>query len=513
MKENKPLPFSTTPPPPTPPLPPEQRPCIPAGKPERRLAVGMGVLGVLSMYFLLFGGFYLAFGLAAGAILLAGTGYLLRRGHKLTVYSGIVLLFSLLLLLSLGRSDDGFVKFVTVMLLFLSANLGLCLLAGKNRCSPAGFSSLVDSFRAALVLSFSALEPAFRGLNRARKELPAVSKGTAAVIAGLAIALPLVAIVVVLLVRADAAFAGLWGLLPAVNFREPLVALVFGLPLAAFLYAQVTGLHHAPENTRPIKAFKGLNPVTVNTALGAVCGVYFVYLLSQLAYFAGGFSGILPQDYTLAQYARRGFFEMVLLDGINLTVMALAIALTRGSGRPPLATRILCLFIGIISLFFAVSASAKMLMYIDSFGLTRLRVLTEVIMVFLALATGAMCLWLFLPKLPYMKVILVTTLALGTLVAWADVDTVVAAYNVRSYQAGQLNTVDVWYLSELSDGVVPYLAELTEDADPALAQAARKALHFHSFTRTGDFRQWNYASAKAQKWMPKEEPGISFRDP
>ncbi len=507
MNENNPLPFVT------PPIPPEQRPAIPVARPERILVPVAVVLGFLCMYFLLFGGFFLAFGLAAGAILLTSAGYLMVKGHKLTPYSAILLAFSLLICLSLGRSDDGFVKFIMILFLFVSANLGLCLLAGKNRYAPAGLLSLGDSFRAAFLLSFNALDPAFRGLNRARKGLRSEGKGPAAVLVGLAIALPLVAILIALLSRADAAFAGLLGLLPTVDLREPLAALILGLPLAAFLYTRAAALHHTPAAPQAFQPLKGLNPVTVNTVLGAICGVYGVYLLSQLAYFVGGFSGILPQGYTMAEYARRGFFEMVLLGGINLGVMALAIALTRGCTIPPLATRILCLFMGITSLFFAVSASAKMLMYIDSFGLTRLRVLTEVIMVFLALATVTMCLWLFLPKLPYMKVILVTALALGTLVAWADVDTVVARYNVRAYQAGQLKTVDVWYLSELSDGVVPYLAELTEDANHDLAREARKALDCHDFTRIDDFRQWNYASSLAQKWMTAEDTDIFFREP
>ncbi len=511
MNENNPLPFVSTPP--IPPAPPEQQPCFPAAKPERILVPVTVVLGFLAMYFLLFGGFFLAFGLAAGAVILTTAGYLMLRGHKLRAYSAILLIFSLLILLSLGRSDDGFVKFVMVLFLFVSANLGLCLLAGKNRYAPAGLLSLTDSFRAAFVLSFRSLDPAFRGLYRARKALHSTGKRSAAVLIGLAIALPLVAVVMALLSRADAAFAGLLGLLPTVDLREPLAALILGLPLAAFLYTRAAALHHAPEKPHTFKSCKGLNPVTVNTVLGAVCGVYAVYLLSQLAYFVGGFSGILPQGYTMAEYARRGFFEMVWLGGINLAVMALAIALTRGCTLPPLATRILCLFVGITSLFFAISASAKMLMYIDAFGLTRLRVLTEVIMVFLALATAAMCLWLFLPKLPYMKVILVAALALGTLVAWADVDTVVARYNVRAYQAGRLKTVDVWYLADLSDGAVPYLAELTEDADADLAQEARKALRYHHFTQIEDFRQWNYASSQAQKWMAEEETDIFFREP
>jgi predicted P-loop ATPase/GTPase len=59
---------------------------------------------------------------------------------------------------------------------------------------------------------------------------------------------------------------------------------------------------------------------------------------------------------------------------------------------------------------------------------------------------------------------------------WADVDTVVACYNVRAYQAGVLETVDISHLQSLSDGAVPYIAELTQDHDQAVANRAKAAL-------------------------------------
>jgi hypothetical protein len=163
-------------------------------------------------------------------------------------------------------------------------------------------------------------------------------------------------------------------------------------------------------------------------------------------------------------------------------------------------TRLLCLFIGLVTVFFVATASAKMGMYIGAYGLTRLRVLTEVIMVFLGIATALVCLWLFVPKLPYMKAILLIALTMGAGTLWADVDTVVAAYNVRAYQSGALDSVDVHYLWTLGDGAVPYIAELTKAEDPAVAQRAVEILErYHK--NDGDFRAWNYAGWQAEKWI------------
>lgn len=495
MEENKnPLPFEVSGAAPTPPKP---APVLPTGKRELILAAVLAVLSVVLMDFLLCGGFYMAFGAMATLIILVTAGYLLRKGRKLTFYPAALLTLSIVIALSFGRSDDAFVKFVMFLFLVFSANLGLCLLAGQNRRNPAGFLSGADMFRAAFTLGCGKVGPAFRGLYTAGKR-QRKSKTPAAVLVGLAIALPLVVILIALLASADAAFEGLLAKLPRIDLWEPFASLLLGLPLGAYLYIRAAALKLSPVEKAAASAGPGLNAVTVNTVLGAVSGVYAVYLLSQLAYFVGGFSGILPEEFTMAQYARRGFFEMAWLCCINLTVIALCVGLTRKNGVSPRSTRILCLFIGVISLFFTVTASAKMFLYIGAYGLTRLRVLTEVIMVFLALTTVYVGIWLFVPKMPYMKAIVLTGLLLGAVTAWADVDSVVAWYNVTAYRSGSLETVDVWYLSGLSDGAVPWIASLVGDADPEIAAAASRCMAANNFTGVSDFRDWNIASAIAQ---------------
>ena len=90
----------------------------------------------------------------------------------------------------------------------------------------------------------------------------------------------------------------------------------------------------------------------------------------------------------------------------------------------------------------------------------------------------------------------VVGLALCAVLMWADVDTQVARYNVRAYQSGKLETVDMVYLRDLGYSAVPYLEELTQDPDPDTAQRAANLLrNFYTFDH--DIRSWNYAKARA----------------
>lgn len=490
-------PYYYAPPPPAPPAPP-----FPTGKRELIFGIFTVIACLLLCNFTLFGGFNLGFAVAAVACIGCMVGYLHASGRRLKGYSAALLVLSVVIAVGFARSDDGFVKFVMLCFLLLAVNLALCLMAGQNRRSPAGLSSLLDPFYAAFMLGIGEMSPAFRGLAATFREGgPTVKKG-GAVLVGVVIALPVLWVMIPLLISADAAFSGLVGLLPDFDPAELIATIIFGAGAACLLYTQGTALHHKPKaDAAPNGEKKSINHLTVNTVLGAVCAVYGVYLFSQLAYFVGGFSGILPEEFTMAQYARRGFFEMAWLCAIDLSVIAVAVGLvTKRNGRAPLATRLLCLFIGLVTVFFVVTASAKMGMYIGSYGLTRLRVLTEVIMVFLGIATALVCVWLFAPKFPYMKAILLIALTMGTVTMWADVDTVVAAYNVSAYQSGALSSVDVSYLWTLGDGAVPYIARLTQADDPGVAQHAKDILKRYDRDKR-DFRQWNYASWYADQWI------------
>ena len=477
---------------------------FPTGKRELILCAVVLLAAVLMANFLTVGGFYMAFGIASAVIIVATTVYLLRNGRKLTFYSGALLTFSVIIALSFGRSEDGFVKFVMFIFLCFSANLGLCLLADKNHRDPKGFTSIADAFRAAFMLGLGKLSPAFSGLSNARKNRKG-SKAVSAVLAGLLIAVPLVLVLVVLLASADAAFEGLMKKLPKVDLWEPFVALILGVPMGCFFYTRAAALQHAEDIVPAQKTGSRISTITINTVLGAVCFVYGVYLVSQLSYLSGGLSGILPEEFTMAEYARRGFFEMAVICTINLFVISLAVGLTRKEDTSPLSTRLLCLFVGLVTLLLVAAASAKMLTYIDGYGLTRLRVMTQLIILFFGLAAVTVSVSMFLKTPRYMPVLLIGALLLGGSAFWVDVDTLVAAYNVSAYQHGVLETVDVEYLGTLSSGAIPQIAKLLDDQDPQVAEAAQRVLN-QKDVQWQDFRDWNYADWRAKPYVsPKED--------
>ena len=489
--------------------PPALRLSLATGKKELTFGFFILLTGWLMLNSIFFGGgFQLGFAIFAGLGVIFAAVYLMTAGAKPTFYSVLLLLLDLGIIASFARSDDSVVKFFLVCFLIVTVNLGLCLMAGQNRFSPKGLSGLLDVFRTIAPLSTGKLPAAVRGLVDSSRKGGSAMKKVGAALIGVAVALPLLCILIPLLMKADAAFEGLLDKLPSLGAGEILVTFLLGTPFAFWMYLRGVGLQHTPKAApKAVRERKGINTLTVNTVLIAVSVVYVVYLISQLAYFSGGFAGVLPEEFTLAEYARRGFFEMAWICSVNLLVICLAVGLcNKKTGRAPIITRLLCLFIGLVTLFMVAAASAKMFMYIEAYGLTRKRVLTEVIMLFMGLTTLVISFWLFVPKLPYMKVVIVIALVLAAAVSWADVDTVVARYNVESYQSGKLETVDVGMLYELGYGAVPYIAELRQDEDPAVAKAAREVFfEYRDWGKTrgliDDFRDWNYSHDAADPYL------------
>lgn len=443
----------------------------------------------------LYGGLNLAFAAGMVALVLALGLYLKSSKKQLTPYGASLLVLALLIVTGFIRSDDDFVKGVLLLFVLLAVSMAFTIAADKNRNDGRS----IEAVGCALLLPVTggvggipqSAGSIFDALRKGK------GKNVLAVLGGLAIAVPVLLILVPLLIKADAAFDGMMNLLPDMKFSELFATAFWGLCAAMSLTSFGLFLVHGKnEEKHASRNFKGMDSVTVCTVLILVACVYLLYLVSQLAYLVGGLSGILPENFTLAEYARRGFFEMALLCLLNLSVMVGSIALIRKDRGIPGLCRWLCAFIGLIALFFVVSSGAKMALYIRGYGLTRLRILTLVITLFLGLCALIVTVWLFVPRLQYMKVILLSALVLGAAVLWVDVDTVAASYNVNAYLDGRLEYVDVEYLATLSDSAVPYIQKLTAVPASKIAIEAQQVLENHDCSYE-DIRGWNFAAWKA----------------
>ena len=506
--------------------PPAEQICYPSGlvlptaqptPAPRREALKRGTgkdlalaLVLLGFCFLLWDSLFWAEGLGLGealglgVLLPAALFYLAGRPGRMTGYGLLLTALSLLGAASLALSGDMSLKVLTMMT--LSPLFLIVLLERLDLRTGTGLlARLRDLFTLWFARSFGRIPVGAWTLTHCGEKDSARSKRTRAILIGLACAVPALLILIPLLVSSDAAFAGLVGKLDWDSVGKALFALVPGSFAALVLFSLLLTAAPSKEPARNVKR-KGLEPAAVIAFLAAVSAAYVLYLVSQFAYFTDAFRGLLPKDFTVAEYARRGFFEMCAIVAINLLLIVLAVGLCRkNGGKLPGAVKGLALFLCLFSLVLVATALSKMVLYMRSFGLTRLRVLTSAFMLFLAVVVVAEALRLFVKKVPAAQ--LAVTLGAAILIALSllNVDGLVARYNVEAWRSGRLDSLDMKTICELGDGAVPTLAELAGEKDETISAAAAEELD-DRLVRFG-FAEWKWDEEKRTSVaVLKDEP-------
>ena len=276
------------------------------------------------------------------------------------------------------------------------------------------------------------------------------------------IAIPLLLIFGSLFVSADPVFARLL----ADVFRIDAAAVVSHLAVSGFVAWLVGGLLRATvlsdgrawrQVPFPDGAF-GLTEVA--TALGSLVALFGLFVAVQLRYFFGGSALVqATAGMSYADYARRGFFELVTVAALVLPVLLLAHALLRRDDARTervyrwLATALLSL-LGVIMY----SGLARMWLYQSMYGLSTDRLYATVFMVWLAIVFAWFAATVLRGTARYF--------AGGVIVSgWA----MLLALNVAD-PAGFVAHFDIARGARGKEVDVPYLASLGADAAPSLAR-------------------------------------------
>ncbi len=187
----------------------------------------------------------------------------------------------------------------------------------------------------------------------------------------------------------------------------------------------------------------------VNTALLIIYG-FFAYV--QINYLFMGAS--LPGDLTYAQYARQGFFELLILTFLNVFVLLFTMHFAKqriyiNKIKGSFALKLIMAGVCALTMFLLVSSFYRMVLYHNAYGLTRLRLL---VMIFLAFeAVGLLVTFLFIFKANIKIIAAYTFICLSFYISvnLINLDGIIAKNHVDNY----FNTgadIDFHYLVHLS---------------------------------------------------------------
>ncbi len=285
------------------------------------------------------------------------------------------------------------------------------------------------------------------------------------VITGVLLAMPLLFIVVVLLSSADLAFRELFDKLPDLFtldnpdklFRSTFAVVSVAIVSFSFIWSHLATKLPKKEDVDDL--VKPWDPIVANTVLVLVNVVYLIFVAIQFSYLFGGQEGQLIEGYTYAQYARRGFFELLFVGFVNfLLLVGMLAKVNKGSKRMLSFTKAMKTLLVLATFVIIYSSHFRLSLYESVFGFTRLRVYSHFFVVLLALlfVVGLRKIWVAKSRL--WKAMVVIFLAWYTVLNYMNVDALIVRKNIERYQ--ETEKIDLSYFRRLSADAYPEIMKL-----------------------------------------------------
>ncbi len=321
------------------------------------------------------------------------------------------------------------------------------------------------------------------------------------------ITIPLVWIIIMLLSSADDIFGSLFSgifenmLLAISRIKISETAIKFIIMVCAFVYFSCFFYHIAfkykKEEENEVAISKAKDNFTIKMILGALNIIYLIFCIIQVKSLFIGDTNI-----NYSEYARKGFFQLMIVSVINLVTILVAKRNEYKNDTKYITS--MCLVMILFTFIILLSATYRMYLYESAYGYTFLRLL-----VYCSLFTEAI---LLIPTILYImdkKINLPSTyfaiiLTVYICMNFANFDYVIAKRNVDRYM--ETGKLDMFYLETATgtDAVqqINRIVETTNNL--SLKREAREYLiDLYEEIDKMDFRDFNISKAYAQYLVEK----------
>lgn len=348
--------------------------------------------------------------------------------------------------------------------------------------------ALIEAGLFALVMSIPLLR---RAIHELRARDSGIHRPLRRVGVGLLIAFPFLCVFTVLFSSADLIFGqAVNNVMQSFNIPDLIghtlltMTLSWGMMgLLAYALAQASrpALPHSDEaeGVKPTHSgdaitlsLRGkLGFVEASVVLFSVNALFLVFVAIQFAALFGGEAFLQSQNLTYSEYARRGFFELL---AVALITLSLILGLDMFTRRESPAQRVIFLMgsgmMTAMTIIILGSAYGRMQLYELAYGFTHLRVYPHVFMIWLAIVLAGFFLLLLINRTRQFAT-LAFVAGIGFLVTLnlLNPDAFIARQNIARYQRGE--SLDIDYLGTLSADAVPHLIPLLRDYGPETADA------------------------------------------
>ena len=270
---------------------------------------------------------------------------------------------------------------------------------------------------------------------------------------GIAISIPVLAVIIMLLCSADVVFENIIKSIFSFNISFTDIIKIILLIAVVFLasYALLSALCKKTVKEE-ISEKKVLEPITAIIVTGMLSVVYLTFSMVQILYlFIGKMN--LPDGYTYSSYARQGFFQLLAVCIINLILVLVCLSFFKDN----MILKVILTVISGCTFIMILSSTLRMIMYIEEYDLTFLRIFVLWALAVIFLLMTGVTIYIHFQRFPlfFYSVVITTVFYIG--LSFAHPDYWIACYNLAAHSN---------YTSD-------YVYTLSTDATPAILSASK----------------------------------------
>ncbi len=337
------------------------------------------------------------------------------------------------------------------------------------------------------------------------------------VLKALAITIPVVLIIIWLLSSADQIFGNIFG-----NILESIADFIRGIEFStvieeiiliiiAFFYflgffyyitSKYQTISEKENNTKK-------DSFTIKMVLGALNAIYLIFCFIQIKSL---FMRVVNINY--AEYARQGFFQLMLVSIINLFTVLIAKKREKQEEQKNKYIKIMCLAMVLFTFIILISASYRMYLYETAYGYTLLRLLVYCVLFTEAVLLIPTILYIIDKNIDLPKAYFAIVITIYICMNFANFDNLIAKRNIDRYI--EKGKIDLYYLQlgTGTDAVNQMMRILkTDENEEGVKRKTElylKSMYNHLEAEDLDIREFNISKQIAKRKI--KEKNIQIED-
>lgn len=440
--------------------------------------------------------------------------------------------FTILIALHFSIFNQNQLFFINLLLLIIMIPFSLMLLARSNQYKWYQINIIEDIvvLITRMMMNFFYSFPRFAQLFQNKSLDKEQSTVIRKVIIGLAIASPIIVIVMALLVSADKQFLQLFDDVVKIFeewfadiniqkfiFHIIVIVMVFFLTLSYFWTLQKrNGLETLGSNLK-----LNFDSIIVTTVLICLNIVYLLFIYTQSDYLLKGDAALIGKGIDYSGEARQSFFELVLVAIINISIILSVLHFLKKEKKLSfMIAKISLIFLILETFIILYSSHFTLSLYERVLGYTFLRVLSHSFIIYIAILLVLTIYKIIRSDFNYLQWTAYLGLVWYLIFNYMNVDSMIARENIIRFKNGK--AFDTEHILKLSSDAYPeiikFVKNINEDEKQRLSRnyslikrklKTRKQIIEQTYDSTESWRAYNYSKKELLNLLNENKSLIS----